>query len=290
MSALKTAGLALVVAVIVAWLLSASTPFRECINESTQKAAEALATEGLSKVLVTGGIYAGCAGDYIRHNGAAVTAVFTAVLAFSTIGLWLATSRLYRAGERQLQTTRQIARLQALQTRASIQEAKRAADVAEGGVKVARDAFVAGNRPWMAFSIDAAPLQVGVQFRARIQYRNVGRAPALNVRVWSRSYALPRGEPEPPPANAFPPDNASLRDGGVILPGAPSHSWMSWGVASGATEADVTAITGGALALWVVGRIEYRDEWDGFHVTTFRGVYRPDVGGFSPVDPGNLAT
>jgi hypothetical protein len=42
--------------------------------------------------------------EWIKHddNDKAVVAAFTIVLALSTIGLWLATNKLWEAGERQL--------------------------------------------------------------------------------------------------------------------------------------------------------------------------------------------
>ena len=46
--------------------------------------------------------------SWTTHNGA-VTALFTIVLAISTIGLWSATKKLYDAGERQLEITREAA-------------------------------------------------------------------------------------------------------------------------------------------------------------------------------------
>jgi hypothetical protein len=56
------------------------------------------------------------------------TALATIAVAFFTLTLWRSTDKLWHAGERQLRTSRQIAALQARQTRSAIKEASRSAD------------------------------------------------------------------------------------------------------------------------------------------------------------------
>ena len=71
------------------------------------------------------------------HNGA-VTALFTIVLAISTIGLWSATKKLYDAGERQLEITREAAERQSLETALSLkltEESVKAANLSAEAAK-----------------------------------------------------------------------------------------------------------------------------------------------------------
>jgi hypothetical protein len=69
-------------------------------------------------------------GHLLEESGEAVIAVFTIVLAFSTILLWLATERLYEAGEAQRKHAETVAAQQASDMKVSLAAAQRSADAA----------------------------------------------------------------------------------------------------------------------------------------------------------------
>jgi hypothetical protein len=112
-------------------------------------------------------------------------AFFTLVLAVSTIGLWVATVFLYRAGERQFRHVRRSAAIQSRDMQASIEvaqqsavSAKRAADIAERGV-------VEADRPWIEVGLKInGPLIFGpesIEIEGDVTITNIGKSPAINV-------------------------------------------------------------------------------------------------------------
>jgi hypothetical protein len=76
--------------------------------------------------------------EWLRQQPPEVWAAISSILiAIFTGTLWYSTDKLWRAGERQIRTSRQIAAIQARQTRVSNREAIRAADAAAKGAKAA---------------------------------------------------------------------------------------------------------------------------------------------------------
>jgi hypothetical protein len=73
------------------------------------------------------------AGDFFDSHDKGIVAAFTVILAISTIGLWLATISLFRSGENQIRSSRQIASIQARQTRQQL--------------SLARQEFISSHRP-----------------------------------------------------------------------------------------------------------------------------------------------
>jgi hypothetical protein len=80
-------------------------------------------------------------------------AFFSLVLAFSTVGMWLATIGLYRSAEKQIRTSRQIAKDQAQQTRISDAQAIRAANAADQSAQAAVAAERADSTSWFSGTI-----------------------------------------------------------------------------------------------------------------------------------------
>ena len=78
---------------------------------------------------------------FIESHDKSIVAGFTVVLAISTIGLWLATMRLWRAGERQMELIAASGKQQSSDMQASIAAAKKTADAAQkaavGGERLA---------------------------------------------------------------------------------------------------------------------------------------------------------
>jgi len=76
-------------------------------------------------------------------NDKAVVAGFTIVLAISTIGLWLATNKLWAAGERQLELLRESSATQSRDMQASIQAANELAGASNRGAAAASKSSIA---------------------------------------------------------------------------------------------------------------------------------------------------
>src|SRR5712664_4961856 len=103
---------------------------------------------------------------FLERHDKSVVGGFTIVLAISTIGLWLATNKLWWAGERQI------------------------ALLAETSVAQSRDmerSLIAANRPWIKVSFKpAGPIFYnvnGANIILRYILENIGRSPAINVEV-----------------------------------------------------------------------------------------------------------
>jgi hypothetical protein len=109
---------------------------------------------------------------FLERHDKSVIGAFTIVLAISTIGLWLATNKLWEAGERQLTL------------------------LAETSAAQSRDmerSMIAANRPWIKVEIQVAgPIFYnvnGANLTLRYAMENIGRSPATNVLVNPRLIA-----------------------------------------------------------------------------------------------------
>jgi hypothetical protein len=78
------------------------------------------------------------------------TAFASLMIAVFTGTLWYSTDKLWRSGEHQIQTSRQVAAIQARQTRISNREAKRAADAANRNAR----AFMSAERAYLFIQIN----------------------------------------------------------------------------------------------------------------------------------------
>jgi hypothetical protein len=106
---------------------------------------------------------------FLERHDKSVVGGFTIVLAISTIGLWLATNRLWFAGERQLELL-----------------AKTASDQSRDMEK----SLIAANRPWIKVEIRVGGPIVynvnGANFTLQYVLTNIGHSPAVNVHVSPR--------------------------------------------------------------------------------------------------------
>ena len=144
-------------------------------------------------------------------------AMFTLVLAFSTVGLWVATLALYIAGkshsERELR------------------------------------AYIVGATS-AKFQRFTTPSPVTI-----LTFKNSGKTPAYNVRVWTSSaVAIYPMENRPREPEGDPGEQSSV---GIVGPGAEFHNEISSDIEVTAEErAEVIA---GRCAFYIYGRILYRD-------------------------------
>jgi hypothetical protein len=159
--------LSLVVALVSVWIILSSEAFQECVNKSYYESADKEPEKGVSLFLSWIEWRKACTGTFLKENGEAITALFTIILAFSTIGLWLSTNRLWDAGERQLKVVqdnfarqlaenREIAETNWKQSSqsilTSIEATKAATSQAESAsrqAKIAEDALIKIERPYV---------------------------------------------------------------------------------------------------------------------------------------------
>jgi hypothetical protein len=85
---LKAAIVALVGLALFAWMVADSSSFQSCVQEKQHHTADHALTFIGSGVVAP---YKICVGEFIKENRDELLAVFTIVLAFSTIFLWVAT-------------------------------------------------------------------------------------------------------------------------------------------------------------------------------------------------------
>ncbi|WP_454649276.1 hypothetical protein [Bradyrhizobium liaoningense] len=119
-------------------------------------------------------------------------AFFTLVLAISTIGLWVATILLYRAGEKQSRHARRSAAIQTRDMQASIAAANRSAAAAER-------ALTDLERPWLfAYGIRTVPINQLGEWAVEFTVANFGKMPAIIEHARIGFVISDRGEPPTP--------------------------------------------------------------------------------------------
>ena len=163
---------------ICIWPMATSNSFLFCINNPNSAGGEQKSEEEVSTFPSVLRDAAGCTGDILDKHGEAVTALFTVVLAISTILLWLETRRLSKSGEQQI---------------VAAQTAARAAEnaVAESAKMLAHAREIAERdfRPWLTVSVKLGSeigtrysLEKGeVTFFIEVSCVNVGKTGAKNI-------------------------------------------------------------------------------------------------------------
>jgi hypothetical protein len=139
--------LCVIIGALFVWL---SDAFQQCMDKSYYESVDHEPEKGIAQVILTLGWTKTCAGEFLKQDGEAITAFFTLMVGFFTAALWFSTDKLWRAGERQIQTSRQIAAIQARQTRVSNREAARAADAASRNA----NAFMKAERGYLFIKIN----------------------------------------------------------------------------------------------------------------------------------------
>jgi hypothetical protein len=227
----------------LSWLTATIPP---CLIQTTDKeqAAHHYNEKDCPTFLPGSLILLGRADHFIESDDKSIVAGFTIVLAFSTIGLWLATvglqrstNRLWDAGERQLKLTRKTSRRQ---LRAYIHVTR---------VEV-RDF-----------------LNIAEYF---IQYENRGQTPAYKIEV-SNCIAL---ETVPVRSDLFDRQLEFSRHG-ALGPGGQTH-FKKPGPRQ-LTAAELADLANGSLAVWVFGKIRYVDAFGKSHTTTYRNLITRDA-------------
>jgi hypothetical protein len=196
--------------------------------------------------------------SWIEAIGAAITAIFTVVLAIATIKLWSSTVNAALA-------------------------AKNSADAANAAVALAKDTAEKQLRAYVGIDKPRVlGMTVGNKPIVLVTVKNCGQTPAYNVRGWHK-YIF-----GPVPLDLEFPEG---RSGGVTT----LHAGQTVEFRSEMpvlTEELLTAFgTSGdqGIALWVYGKISYDDAFGAPHISNFRhltgvGRYRTEI-----VDGDNVA-
>jgi hypothetical protein len=198
-------------------------------------------------------------------------AFFTLVLAFSTVGLWIATIFLYLAGERQFRLTKESGERQAKEIATQLdiaREANRAAQKsADAAVAAERarlyvqithnfdacthDAFAYENTP----TVDANPVDFSHIPKANIRFKNYGKTPAILVEVGT---GIVYSEAAPHPVW----DVKAVVDENIIEAGQITEPFAE--VISGQmTLGMAKKVMAGVGHIWVFGYASYDDVFGG---------------------------
>ena len=185
-----------------------SDAFQQCMNKSYYESSDYEPEKGFALIFSTLGWTKTCAGEFLKIDGEAITAFFTLVVGLFTAALWTSTDKLWRSGERQIQTSRQVAAIQARQTRVSNREAARAAEAARLNAQALIDSERAhlyaviktenlraalhsaihyNNSPGMDL------MEVSERPAVELALKNLGRTPAILLEL---SFQLIQGTPD----------------------------------------------------------------------------------------------
>jgi hypothetical protein len=79
------------------WIVAGSKSFQSCMQEEQHQGAKENAIKGATQFFAAISAHKDCTGHFVEENGEGIIASFTIILAISTIGLWLATGKLWGA-------------------------------------------------------------------------------------------------------------------------------------------------------------------------------------------------
>ena len=205
----------------VCWIVASSPHLQNCIQKEQAKSANQHFQSDVTQILVS---YRACIGGFVHDNAEGIIAVFTIILAISTIFLWSATRDLVIG-------TENVARNQL-----------RAYVFIDGGSMDLTDGKT------MKYSTELPTIQEGVFIRAHLVFKNFGQTPAYEFMVWRQVDVL----------DAINPRFAEIGKGitkDVIGPGGTSEITAQRPV----TPEQYAAIKDGTKFIYCWGRIEYVD-------------------------------
>jgi hypothetical protein len=92
--------ISIVLLAAVCGVIESSEPFQYCAKERYARSATEKFEKSIPEVSVVFDVYRVCLGHFIQDNAEAIIALFTFILAFSTIFLWVATRDLVRGAKK----------------------------------------------------------------------------------------------------------------------------------------------------------------------------------------------
>jgi hypothetical protein len=197
---------------------------------------------------------------FIERHDKSIVATFTVVLAISTIGLWLATKRLWEAGERQIKTTRSVAAVQARHTQRQLKHAEETAErqlrayigIEEGHV-VLLDAVPSEEVGKIGKILLRTPKPT---MQVQLRFRNSGQTPAYDFTGWLSAAVDDTG------ANPF--DRVSEGRGKTLIgPGGFTHFRTDMTMPD---ESLLPGVLDRKKTIYAWGKVTYRDA---FKVTRY---------------------
>jgi hypothetical protein len=196
--------------------------------------------------------------SFLEHHDKSVVGGFTIVLAISTIGLWLATNKLWAAGERQFELLAQTSAAQSRDMKESLRIAEKSADVSLASINLSEGTAERQLRAYIT-PAGAVIFAKDTDCRLHIKFVNSGQTPAYKFQCWYNFAVRPLVAP--------PFDNVGTPVGGsVIGAGDFNHIIRDFAI----TPAQKEAITDGLLGIFVWGRVTYEDAFRNSRFLHFR--------------------
>lgn len=221
--------LAFCVALVV---VQSSEAFQDCIENAQYKAAQASNPKQISDIPITFVMRERCWGDYVHRYSDGIIALFTIILAGSTIALWLSTHFLWKVTDKTLKHAEKTTERQL-----------RAYMFVDGG----------------SFSWSANHSA----FRATVVIKNYGQTPAYETEVYAKAALFPAGAPK------FNFSKTGLKSAKSPLgPGAT----MNVQKLALARAADLSPVINRKKQIFVWGIVLYRDAFGNNETLEFRCV------------------
>ena len=244
---------------VPAWQSSLQHHFgSECADDSSSRGAQCAVYR--APVAAIDGLR-----HLVRDEHDTVTAIFTVVLAISTIFLWDATRRLWIAGETQIKETRK-----------AVAASESSAVAAQKALKLARDNSERQLRAYVHIGkvvFDPCEITPDKGIKFVLHLRNGGRTPAYFVSM-ECDCRISDGKDHPEWASKPQDGNITISPRGRAKPTIEFAAFNA---------EDCANFNSGKSSLFLCGRIAYRDSFEKLRTTTFRYVSVPDMK--TEVDP-----
>lgn len=265
--------------IVLIWAIAASftTSFTTCRNEHDDENKRATEAGEPQQVTLTPFVFLQCQGVTIEENDALILALFTGVLAVSTIGLWLQTKRLAEgetARSAETQKSLEIATQTAAATNRLANSMEISARAAEDAAKATKASLAFAYRPIMnATRFRLTAFDVG-QTGVAIRMRNRGPASAFLVQYNLSLVVTQGGLPVDPHY-----DSSRTCDGGDLE--ITSSQLTSYGiVANTPNKEEMFDVLGNTRTIFAFGFIKYRDASNNTWETGFIRRLDPEARSF----------
>jgi hypothetical protein len=246
---------AIAIAIVAAavWAVETSQPFRSCAKGGQHYGGSSL-QEHIADLSTLLDRRRGCLATFLHDNEGPITAIASLFVALFTFTLWRSTDRLWNAGERQLQLSRDTAQRQL--------------------------------RAYLGVSLKTGP-EIAANVAPRIFFivKNYGATPARYIGHWAATTLSPH--PSEPNFSPHP-----LKEGEINLnPGAEEGINISFRELS---ELEARQIREDTARLYVYGELCYLDAFGERQTTAFRymtgGQYLIDARALERCPDGNVGT
>lgn len=304
----------------IVWAISTTSSFQKCIQQRKNDANYGALHQSSSVVraaIVRGKLNVVCGGVFADKNDSAISAVAAAFIAIFTLALWDATRRLWKSADNQLQAfqhsmqqelniaNKQIEKMGEYVTAAqlSVLAANRAAEHAEGSASALREsadtsaamlksmADTAERQLRAYVLVGAAQVEnigVGLEPKTKVTIQNFGQTPAYELRQWSNmGFDLFPPTIDPPME-----DRADPMATHPLGPGAKLYAFPI--LKRRMRQCEIDGLIKGEVALYIIGKITYKDAFGQERVTEYRlfcgGPIGIEDGKTAATEMGNTAT